>query len=32
MRRLGISRRDLFLELDRPALKELPPEPYEALS
>ena len=29
MRRLGVSRRDLFLELDRPALKELPAEPYE---
>ena len=29
MRRLGVSRRDLFLELDRPALKELPVEPYE---
>jgi transposase len=29
MRRLGVSRRDLFLELDRPALKELPPEPYQ---
>ena len=25
MRRLGVSRRDLFLELDRPALKPLPP-------
>ena len=29
MRRPGISRRELFLELDRPALKELPAEPYE---
>src|SRR5262249_32721099 len=29
MRRLGVSRRDLFLELDRPALKPLPVEPYE---
>ena len=29
MRRLGISRRDLFVELDRPALKSLPAEPYE---
>ena len=29
MRRLGVSRRDLFLALDRPALKELPAEPYE---
>jgi transposase len=29
MRRLGVSRRDLFLELDRPALKSLPAEPYE---
>src|SRR5207253_9461085 len=29
MRRLGVSRRDLFLQLDRPALKELPAEPYE---
>jgi transposase len=29
MRRLGVSRRDLFLELDHPALKELPAEPYE---
>jgi len=29
MRRLGVSRRDLFLELDRPALKELPAEPFE---
>ena len=28
MRRLGVSRRDLFLELDRPALKALPAEPY----
>ena len=27
MRRLGVSRRDLFLELDRSALKELPAEP-----
>jgi transposase len=27
MRRLGVSRRDLFLELGRPALKELPAEP-----
>ena len=26
-RLLGVSRRDLFLELDRPALKELPAEP-----
>ena len=25
MRRLGVSRRDLFLELDQPALKPLPP-------
>jgi transposase len=29
MRRLGVSRRELFLELDRPALKELPAEPYQ---
>src|SRR5437016_5857692 len=29
MRRLGVSRRDLFLELDCPALKVLPAEPYE---
>ena len=29
MRRLGVSRRDLFLELDKPALKSLPAEPYE---
>jgi transposase len=29
MGRLGVSRRDLFLELDRPALKSLPAEPYE---
>jgi hypothetical protein len=29
MRRLGVSRRDLFFELDRPALKPLPGEPYE---
>jgi hypothetical protein len=29
MRRLGVSRRDLFLELDRPALKPLPADPYE---
>ena len=29
MRRLGVSRRQLFLELDRPALKPLPAVPYE---
>ena len=29
MRRLGVSRRDLFLELDSPALKPLPAEPFE---
>jgi transposase len=29
MRRLGVSRREMFVELDRPALKELPAEPYE---
>jgi transposase len=29
MRRLGVSRRDLFLELDRPALRPLPPADYE---
>jgi transposase len=29
MRRLGVSRRDLFLELDCPALKPLPTDPYE---
>jgi transposase len=29
MRRLGVSRRDLFLELDQPALKKLPAEPYQ---
>ena len=32
MRRLGISRRELFLELDRPALKELPADPMNMLS
>jgi transposase len=29
MRRLGVSRRDLFLELDHPALKPLPTQAYE---
>jgi transposase len=29
MRRLGVSRSDLLVELDCPALKELPAEPYE---
>jgi transposase len=29
MRRLGVSRRDLFLELDRPALKPLPEAAYD---
>jgi transposase len=29
MRRLDVSRRELFLELDRPALKALPAQPYE---
>jgi transposase len=29
MRRLSVSRRDLFLELDRPALKPLPETAYE---
>ena len=29
MRKLGVSRRELFFELDRPALKELPAEPYQ---
>ena len=29
MRRLGVSRRDLFLELGCPALSKLPAEPYE---
>jgi hypothetical protein len=29
MRRLSVSRRDLFLELDRPALKSLPAKPCE---
>jgi len=29
MRKLGVSRRDLFLELDRPAMKDLPAEPYQ---
>ena len=29
MRRLGVSRRDLFLELDYPALKPLPAQAYE---
>jgi transposase len=29
MRRLSVSRRDLFLELDSPALKPLPAEPFE---
>ena len=28
MRRLGVSRRNLFFELDRPALKSLPAEPH----
>jgi Mu transposase, C-terminal domain len=32
MRRLGVSRRDLFFELDRPALKPLPGEPMKTLS
>ena len=29
MRRLGVSRRDLFCELDQPALKPLPAQAYE---
>jgi len=29
MRRLGVSRRDLFLELDSPSLKPLPDQPFE---
>jgi len=29
MRRLGVSRRDLFVELDHPALKPLPAQAYE---
>jgi len=29
MRRIGRSRRDLFDEIERPALRELPPEPFE---
>jgi transposase len=29
MRRLGLSRRDLFLEVERPALRPLPQTPYE---
>ena len=29
MRHLGVSRRELFVELDSPALQELPAEPYE---
>ena len=29
MRRLGVSRRDLFLELDHPAFKPLPTQAYE---
>jgi len=29
MRRLGQSRRDLFLEVEQPALRPLPPTPYE---
>ena len=29
MRRLGVSRRDLFVELDRPALKPLPAAAYD---
>jgi transposase len=28
LRRLGVTRRQLLEELDRPALKDLPPEPY----
>ena len=29
MRRLGVNRRQLFEDLDRPALRPLPPHPYE---
>ena len=29
IRRLGVTRRQLLEEIDRPALKALPPEPYE---
>jgi transposase len=29
IRRLGVTRRQLLEEVDRPALKSLPPEPYE---
>jgi hypothetical protein len=32
MRRLDVSRRDLFFELDRPALKPLPGEPMKTPS
>jgi hypothetical protein len=28
MKKLGVSRRDLFERLDRPALRSLPPTPY----
>jgi hypothetical protein len=29
MKKLGVSRRELFERLDRPALRPLPPTPYE---
>lgn len=29
MRRIGRSRRDLFEEIEQPAMRELPPEPFE---
>jgi hypothetical protein len=29
MKKLGVSRRNLFERLDRPALRPLPPTPYE---
>ncbi len=29
MRRIGLSRRDLFLQVEQPALNPLPPAPYE---
>ncbi|HZD29183.1 MAG TPA: IS21 family transposase [Xanthobacteraceae bacterium] len=29
MRKLGVSRNELFVEIDRPALKALPSEPYQ---
>jgi len=29
LRRIGRSRRDLFEKIERPALRDLPPEPFE---